>query len=228
MIGADFMHDADQHPSSPHRADPPRMGPTRRRLGAAVAACACLAVWLQGASARAESADVAFVHQFGDKLVAVINGPASTAAKRQQIQPLIDQNVDVDGIARFAMGRYWKLASPSQQQQFVTLFHHVLLNTITGKLGEYQGVRFSVGGDTPHGDGQTQVATTIDRPGQPPANVDWVLGHKGGAPKVEDVFGEGVSLSLTQRQDYSSYLARNGNDIDKLLGAMQRQAARSS
>ena len=214
MSGADCMHDALQPPV------------TRRRIGALAGAVLALAT-LTHAPARAESADVAFVHQFGDKLVAVINGSGSAAEKRQQIQPLIDQNVDVDGIARFAMGRYWKLATPSQQQQFVTLFHHVLLNTITGKLGEYQGVRFSVGADTPHGNGQTQVATTIDRPGQPPADVDWVISNNG-APKVEDVFGEGVSLSLTQRQDYSSYLARNGNDIDKLLGAMQRQAARSS
>ncbi|WP_428376334.1 MlaC/ttg2D family ABC transporter substrate-binding protein [Lichenicoccus sp.] len=217
------MLDVDQHPLPAHRAFP-----TRRRLGALAGAAACLAMCLGGVAARAESADVAFVHQFGDKLVAVINGAGSTVEKKQQIQPLIDQNVDVDGIARFAMGRYWKLATPSQQQQFVTLFHHVLLNTITGKLGEYQGVRFSVGAATPHGDGESQVATTIDRPGQPPANVDWVISHKAGAPKVEDVFGEGVSLSLTQRQDYSSYLSRNGNDIDKLLGAMQRQAARSS
>ncbi len=223
MIGADCMPDADQHPLAPHRAVP-----TRRRLGAAAGATACLALLLGSVSARAENADVAFVHQFGDKLVAVINGSGSTADKKQQIQPLIDQNVDVDGIAKFALGRYWRLATPSQQQQFVTLFHHVLLNTITGKLGEYQGVRFSVGGETPHGNAETQVATTIDRPGQPPADVDWVISHAGGAPRVEDVFGEGVSLSLTQRQDYSSYLSRNGNDINKLLGAMQRQAARSS
>ncbi|TLU72317.1 ABC transporter substrate-binding protein [Lichenicoccus roseus] len=220
MIGADSMHD---------RRALPRGAVPRRRLGALAGAVAlCCGMAMAGTPARAESADVAFVHQFGDKLVAVINGPGSAAEKRQQIQPLIDRNVDVDGIAKFAMGRYWKLASPTQQQQFVTLFHHVLLNTITSRLGEYQGVRFSVGADTPHGNGQTQVATTIDRPGQPSADVDWVLGHAGGAPRVEDVFGEGVSLSLTQRQDYASYLSRNGNDIDKLLDAMRRQAARSS
>ena len=32
-----------------------------------------------------------------------------------------------------------------QQQNYMTLFHQVLVNNITSKLGEYQGVRFTMG-----------------------------------------------------------------------------------
>ncbi len=175
-----------------------------------------------------DSRDVTFVRQLSDKLIAIINGSGSMAEKRQQILPLIDQNVDVDGIARFCLGRYWRMATPEQQQKFLTLFHHVLLNSITGKLGEYQGVRVSTGSSSPRGNGLTAVSTVIDRPGQPQTDVQWVIAQVGGAPKVADVIGEGVSLSITQRGDYSSYLQRNGNNIDALLAAMQRQASRPS
>ncbi len=202
---------------------------TRRKILVLLGAGCAAALTSRFSPAKAQDGrDIAFVRQLSEKLIAIINGPGSLAEKRQQILPLIDQNVDVDGIARFCLGRYWRTATPEQQQKFLTLFHHVLLNSITGKLGDYQGVRISTGSSTPRGNGLTAVDTMIDRPGQPQANVQWVIAEVAGTPKVADVIGEGVSLSITQRGDYSSYLQRNGNNIDALLKAMERQAAHAS
>ena len=201
---------------------------TRRRLAGLLAAgVAVLASPTSGAVA-AESVSSGFVRQLSEKLIAIINSPSSLAEKRQQILPLIDENVDVNGIGRFCLGRYWRMATPDQQQRFLQLFHRVLLNAITGKLGEYQGVRFDIGASAPRGPGQTMVSTTIYRPGQPQTNVQWVIAQVAGTPRVIDVIGEGVSLSITQRGDYSSYLQRNGNNIGVLLSAMQRQAEHAS
>jgi phospholipid transport system substrate-binding protein len=200
----------------------------RRALALLGAGCATILTQRFPPAFAQHSGAVAFVRQLSEKIIAVINGPGSLAEKRERILPLIDQNVDVDGIGRFCLGRFWRMATPQQQQKFLKLFHRVLLNSITDKLGEYKGVRVSTGASTPRGSGQTAVATVIERPGQPQTNVQWVIGQVGGTPKVQDVIGEGVSLSLTQRQDYSSYLQRNNNNIDALLAAMQRQAARAS
>ena len=57
--------------------------------------------------ARAQGADaVSFVRQTGDALVKVVNGTAPEPAKRQDLQQIVDRTVDVDGIARFALGRF--------------------------------------------------------------------------------------------------------------------------
>ena len=201
---------------------------TRRRLAGLLAAGAAVLMSRTAPALAADSASSGFVRQLSEKLIAVINGSGSLAEKRQQILPLIDENVDVDGIGRFCLGRYWRMATPEQQQKFLQLFHRVLLNAITGKLGEYQGVRFDIGASAPRGPGQTMVSTTIYRPGQPQTNVQWVIAQVAGTPRVIDVIGEGVSLSITQRGDYSSYLQRNGNNIGVLLSAMQRQAEHAS
>jgi phospholipid transport system substrate-binding protein len=202
--------------------------PRRKALTLFGAGCAAILTSRFSPVLAQDSNDAAFVRHLSDELIRIINGPGSLADKRQQILPLIDQNVDVDGIGRFCLGRFWHLATPDQQQRFLKLFHHVLLNSITDKLGEYKGVRVDVGASTPRGPGETAVSTTIDRPGQPQTNVQWVIAQVGGRPKVADVIGEGVSLSLTQRGDYSSYLQRNNNNIDALLAAMQRQVTRAS
>src|SRR5579872_4400561 len=87
----------------------------------------------------------AFVKSIGDRLVAVVNGPGTNSEKRAKLAQIVNSDVDVDGVARFCLGRFWRSASPEQQQNYTQLFHHVLVNNITAKVGEYQGVRFTMG-----------------------------------------------------------------------------------
>ena len=173
----------------------------------------------------ADAGDTAFVRSLASRMLAVVNGPGSAATKKSAIVPVLNQDVDVDAIGRFCLGRYWNVATPSQQQQFLSLFRKVLTNTITSKLGDYRGVGITVNDGTEQ-DGKGMVPTVITRPGQPPANVIWVISHETGSPKIVDVQAEGVSLSLTQRQDYASYLARHGNKVDALITALRNQVAR--
>jgi len=160
----------------------------------------------------------AFVKNVGDKLVAVLNGPEGE--KRAKLTAIIDGAVDVDGVAQFALGRFWRNATPEQQQRFTQLFHQVLVKNITATVGDYRGVRFTMG-RTQQRDNNTVVSTVVERPNNPPANVDWIISNIGD-PKIIDVNSEGASLRMTQRQDYASYLSHNNNNIDALINEMRR------
>jgi phospholipid transport system substrate-binding protein len=193
---------------------------------------ACLLPTLGGlarpafAQGAAEAAS-AFVKSIGDKLVAVVNGPESGREKRAKLATIIDGAVDVDGVARFCLGRFWSNASADQQQRYTELFHQVLVNNITAKLGEYRGVRFTMG-RTQMRDDNAAVSTVVERPNNPPTNVDWIISNPTTSPKIIDVIAEGTSLRLTQRQDYASYLNRNNDNIDALINAMRQQVAQAS
>lgn len=176
------------------------------------------------AHAQSPEQAVAFVQQTANQLIGIINGPGSPEQKRVQLQQVIDRAVAVDQVAQFCLGRFWHTATPQQRQEYLDLFHRVLLNSIGGHMGEYHGVSFAVGRATP-GDGGIAVASTITRPGQPTANFTWVIGNEGGSPKVIDLIVEGTSLRITQRSDYASYLARNSNNVQALLDALRRQLA---
>jgi phospholipid transport system substrate-binding protein len=164
----------------------------------------------------------AFVKSIGDRLVAVVNGPGTNTEKRAKLAQIVNSDVDVDGVARFCLGRFWRSASPEQQQNYTQLFHHVLVNNITAKVGEYQGVRFTMGRAQKRDDNDV-VSTVVERPNNPPTNVDWIISSASGSPKVVDVIAEGTSLRLTQRSDYASYLSHNNNNIDALINAMRQQ-----
>jgi phospholipid transport system substrate-binding protein len=195
---------------------------TRRTiLCLSAATCALAFVGIGPAFAQASGAD-AFIKTFATDLVGIVNGPEPAAQKKAALGPVITRDVDVSGVARFCLGRFWATATPAQQAEYVKLFQQVLLNQISGHLGDYTGVSYVMTGDTPQGS-NTLVGTTITRPNQPPINVQWVVGDVGGSPKVVDVIAEGTSMRITQRSDYASYLGQHGDQIDALIAALHRQ-----
>ena len=64
--------------------------------------------------AWAQAADraVAFVKSTSDRLVAVVNSQGPPAEKRRRLQEVIAATVDVDDLARFCLGRFWRIATP--------------------------------------------------------------------------------------------------------------------
>ena len=194
-------------------------------MGLAKAAAAIVSTALAGNEARAQDAGAAaFVQGFGNQLVAVVNGDGSLQDKQSRVRPLIDQAVDVDTIAKFCLGRFASTSTPQQVGEFTRLFHGVLVNNITSKIGEFRGVTFRLA-DTSLRGNEAYVGTVVQRPNTAPTNVRWVVSTANGSPKIVDVVAEGTSLRLTQRSDYASFLSRNGNNVDALLAAMRRQVS---
>lgn len=195
---------------------------TRRNL----LLCTAVTGLLLAAGPRAWAQDpTGFVLKLGSDLVSVIDGPGTYVEKKRQLQPLVERAVDIPGIARFCLGRFWRTATPQQQADYVQLFHSVLLNNIFGKIGQFQGVTFNATTTTQR-EGDTLVGTSIKRPNQQANNVQWVVASVGGQPKVIDVLAEGTSLRLTQRSDYASYLQRNNDNVGALISAMRQQLSR--
>ena len=196
-----------------------------RRILPALAAASALAAVLPPALAQGVDAAQAttLVQTLGSQLVAIVNGNGTAAEKQARVAPLMERDVDVDGIARFCLGRFGRAATPQQQQDYVRAFHKVMLSSITTRLGEFRGVTFAMT-QTVQREGATLVGTRITRPNQEPAQVQWVVDQVDGQPKIVDLIAEGTSLRLTQRSDYGSFLSRNGGNLEALVAAMRRQA----
>jgi phospholipid transport system substrate-binding protein len=190
---------------------------TRRALLTAIAALAAV-------PARADGADAAgFIQKLLHDLTDVVNGPGSTEEKRVALEKIIDSTVDLNSVSKFCLGRYWRTATDAQRRDYTVQFHHVLVASIARNVGRYKGVSFTIG-RTAQRDDDFVVATTVTRPGEAPYKAEWLVSTAGGSPKLIDAVAEGVSLRLTQRADYASYLERNNSNIQALIDAMRQQA----
>ncbi len=197
-----------------------------RRTTIIFAAAAAFAVtpprgyaWAQG-DPQAE----VFVNNTSDALVAIVNSGDTAVEKRRRLRDVVDSALADQDIGRFCLGRFWRLATPDQQKQYMILFHDLLVTKIAAHLGEYQGVRVLMGPGRVSAS-TAIVTTTVERPGSPAYQVEWVVGQTAGGPKIVDLLAGGTSLRLTQSSDFASYLARHQYSIHELIEGMRQLVA---
>ena len=202
--------------------------PTRRNLITALATAVPVGAFLAiapGARADDLSEARAMIQSTGNQMISIINSSAGTAQKQAAFQQLVFATVDVDGVARFVLGRFWRVATPQQQQEYMQTFRQLLVYAVTGQTSTFQGASFTVGSATQQPVGIV-VGTTVNVPGKPPATVQWVVAMMNGQPKIIDILAEGTSLRLTERNDYAGVISQHGGDVQPLIDAMRNQLAR--
>ena len=136
----------------------------------------------------------------GNQMVAIVNADYSKTQQKKKFLPILNKYVDVDGIAKFCLGRFWRVATPEQQQEYSQLFHQVLVNSITNRLGEYKGVSFTIGEVSSIEGNKKSIQTTLKRPKQPDVVIQWIIEIKNGNPMVVDIVGENASLAVTKEE----------------------------
>ncbi len=97
--------------------------------------------------------------------------------RRQRLnrfRELFHNDFDVPGIGQFVLGRYWRTATPQEQQEFLQLFQEYIVRAYSARLAEYGGEPFRVTGTRPSGD-ETIVSSEIVRGNGAPVGVDWYL-----------------------------------------------------
>jgi phospholipid transport system substrate-binding protein len=171
-----------------------------------------------------------FIRQIGNEIAAIASSSAPVNERRQRLQKLVDRVADVDDAARFCLGRFWRQASAAQQSEYVRLFHTILMRVVLTRINAESQVRSEVHVTISRPDMRQDgvyVPTVVERSGNPPVQVTWVVSADARHPRLIDVIAEGTSLRVTVRSDYNAFLLRHDNSIDALLQALREQACDS-
>jgi phospholipid transport system substrate-binding protein len=194
------------------------------RRGAAIGVLLASVLWLaMPATANAQDAR-AFVGTLGQQAIQVLGPSVAPATRVARFRELFHNDFDVPGIGRFVLGRYWHIATPQEQQEFLGLFQEYIVRAYSARLGEYGGEPFRVTGTRPSGD-ETVVSSQIIRPSGSPIAVDWYLVGGPGSYKITDVYVGGVSMKVTQRDEFGSVIQRNGGRVGALIALLHQKLA---
>jgi phospholipid transport system substrate-binding protein len=164
-----------------------------------------------------------FVSALGDDAIHTITAANLSESERvSRFRTLFVKGFDIPAIARFVLGRYWRLATPEQQQEFMTLFENMIVQTYANRFREYSGQQLKVTGAREEGDGRALVSSEIVQPnGGQPIRIDWRVAKGPDGDKIYDVIVAGVSMSVTEQQDFGSVIQRQGNGVDGLLAQLR-------
>ena len=172
--------------------------------------------------ARASS----FVDTLGKDAVAVMaNSGLNKSQRIDRFRSMLQVNFDIPTIARFVLGRYWNLATPQQQADYFKLFEEMVVRSYADRFDSYNGETFHITSGRPEGEHDAFVITEIRRPNGPPINVEWRVRQREGRLGIIDVVVEGVSMSVTQRQEFASVIQSKGGDIAAFLQALREKNA---
>ena len=189
-----------------------------------IAVCFLVIAMLVPARPAPAAADpAAVITSLGNEALKVLGKDVDPNLRVTRFRQLFTEDFDVSGIARFVLGRYWRLATPAQQQEFIKLFTDYIALAYSNRLAEYSGETLRVIGSRPAPDGELVSSEIMRTDGQPPARVDWLLTPHNDAYKINDVIVEGVSMAVTQRSEFASVIQRNGGQVQGLITALRQK-----
>ncbi len=155
----------------------------------------------------------------------IINSDVSQAEKDQRFAKLFNEYLDLDFIGRFVLGRYWKTANPKQRIEFVNVYRELNIKTWSKRFDEFKGKTFVFNGTSPSSsENQIFVNSVVPMDQGAPAKVVWRVKETNGQFKVVDIIIENVSLAITARNEYTSYIRKSPNGLDGLISDLKKKS----
>lgn len=194
-------------------------------------ACALSAPAAAASGKNLDSPAAQFVQRLGDKALTSLTARGIDGQERaRRVRTLLRENFDIATIGRFVLGSHWRAATEAQRAEYADLFEDLIVHTYSRRFAEYSGQSFKVTGTQPPepGSNDTIVSSLILQQGGPPVAVDWRVRNKGGSMKIVDVFVESISMSLTQRSDFSAVIQQNGGEVEALLTSLRQRQGKTA
>ena len=154
----------------------------------------------------------------------IVNSTGSVEEKNAVFKKLFTENLDLDFIGKYVLGRYWRTATPQQKKEFINLYKEFNVKTWSKRFDEFKGKSFVFEGTTPSSNkNQIFVNTSVPMPEGEPISVKWRVYERKGELKVIDIIIENVSLAQTARNEYTSFIAKSPDGIDGLLNNLRNK-----
>jgi len=140
--------------------------------------------------------------------------------RRAKFVSLMDRYFAMDVVSRFVLGRYWRSISNDEIADFSKLLQNYLALNYANQFKEFNGEQFVVGNETQNNK-DTFVNSQFVRPDGPPVNIVWRMRQFDDIFKIIDVSIEGLSMGITQRDEFTSVIQQNNDDVGALTAALK-------
>ncbi len=165
-----------------------------------------------------------FISRMGQDAIGFLgNDDLSMNEKMKKFSVFLDQNFDMKSIGRFCLSSYWKRLSEEDQVEYQNLFKEMIVSIYSAKFSDYQGQKFEVKGEQSLAEGDIIVQSLIRPLEGESIPVDWQVRQKDDGYKVMDVKIEGVSMVITKKSEFSTFIQRNGGDPAALLQGLREK-----
>ena len=143
--------------------------------------------------------------------------------KANFIRNVAVENVDIDALGLYTLGELRKSAEKNDIARYQLAFKEYFLKSLTSRLTDYSSNKFEVIEAEKKSSNYTIIKSKIAKTeNQPEIKIDWRIYTKNpDKPLIRDLIVEGLSLARTQKEEFTSILNSNDNDINILIKKLE-------
>jgi len=179
----------------------------------------------------ADDGPAAFVSRLGEKTIAKLTDVSLTrTARESEFRNLLREGFALKAIGHFVLGKYRAATPNATVDEFVQVFEDYIVSLYGKQYSPNESHRFvveKVSATSRPGDSMV-VTKIVSGDSGDPLHVIFQVRNLGDSFKILDVRVEGVSMVLAQRDEFTSYIAAHGGNVESLIGALRQRIAVAS
>jgi phospholipid transport system substrate-binding protein len=129
-------------------------------------------------------------------------------AKKAKLAGILTQAVDMQAMAKDALGKRWDALKANDRQRYTKAFEAFFRKASEGEVASFRDSQITYGNETPNGDG-LDVPTTLTIKGEP-TPVVYRLRKEAAGYKIVDITVDGVSTVDNYKSSFGREIDKNG------------------
>ncbi len=143
-------------------------------------------------------------------------GPEREAGIRQ----VLEKSFDLPYMARAALATHWDQTTPEQRDRFLKAVIAAEAKAYSDRFGQYGGQTLTTGKVFQRKNGVSIVESKLNQANGQPIKIEWEVR----GDRITDVKIEGVSMVMTRRADFNSYIQNHGGKVEPLIAELESKA----
>ena len=167
-----------------------------------------------------------FVQSTVNRASKILSENISKEKKINKLKLIAKETVDIKGIGFYTLGSARKNLDENNKKKYSKLFEGYFLKSFSSRLAEYTNPEIDVLSKEVLSANYTIVNSILKGTSErPEIKIDWRIYTKDPEnPLIRDLIIEGLSLARTQKEEFSSILNSNNNDINILFKTLEEFA----
>ena len=169
-----------------------------------------------------------FVTDLGNRAIELLSSKtASEEEQEQRFRRILREGFAVRKIGIFVLGKYRRSATKGEISEFLDLFEDYIVSLYSSAFRSYSGETFVVSRIVKtRNPRDTMVVAHINPDAlDGPTKVVFQVRRSADDYKILDVKIQGVSMIVTQRDEFTGFIRNNGGKVAALIKALRKKTA---
>ena len=163
-------------------------------------------------------ADV-FIQSTVNRAAKTLGGGLTKEERVNKLKEIAKDTVDIRGIGFYSLGSYRKNLNMEEIESYQNVFTEYFLKSFSSRLAEYSNPEIDVVSKKKINENYTIVSSILVATDvRPEVKIEWRVYTKNPDNLlIRDLIIEGLSLARTQKEEFSSIISSNNEDINVLI-----------